>query len=168
MEAFQAGEHVILELEGDRMVAGFLVDYLDDGWVLSVTHKEVQVVHAVSPEVKADIRDQLNQKSIWHLRAVAIASGSLMGLVAKKYDVVEYLAGQFEDKLLEKYTDTMQLRELKAPVKTMFSHGIIATMQSTADRNLQEELSSFDVDGTLEEILEAGLTTEEVPGKIEE
>lgn len=161
MEAFQAGEHVIIERLDEKMVAGFLMDYTDEGWVLSVTHKEYTIVHAVSPELKADIRAQLSAKNIAHLRLAALLSGSLTGLVAKKYDVIEYLAGLFEEKLVGDRPPTQQLRELKAPVKTLISHDMIDTMESTNDRNLMEELNGFDVDGTLKAIFEEGLTSEE-------
>lgn len=166
MEAFKVGEHVIVDLDDETQVAGFLDDYLDDGWVLRVTHKEYTVVHAVSPELKADIRSQLNAKSAAHLRLAAILNGSMLGVVAKKYDVVEYLAEKFEDKLIEKYVNTRELRELKSPVKTFVSHGVIRTMESTLDRNMTEELNGFDVDGTLEEIFAEGLTKDEDPDKL--
>lgn len=168
MEAFQAGEHVIIERLDQKLVAGFLMDYTDEGWVLNVTHKEYTVVHMVSPELKADIRAQLNAKSTAHLRVAALFSGSVIGVVGKKYDVVEFLAGIFEEKLMAKYDATSQLRELKSPVKTLISHDMIDTMESTNDRNITEELNTFDVDGTLEEIFKEGLTSEEVPDKIEE
>jgi hypothetical protein len=168
MEAFQAGEHVIIERIDDKTVAGFLMDYTDDGWVLNVTHKEYTVVHAVSPELKADIRAQLAAKSVAHLRVAAILSGSLTGLIAKKNDVIEFLAGLFEEKLIGQYEEKSQLRELKSPVKTLIYHEMIDTMESTTDRNITEELNGFDVDGTLDQILEEGLTTEDVPDKIEE
>lgn len=167
MEAFQAGEHVIVEEDDDTTVAGYLLDYSDDGWVLNVTHKEYTIVHAVSAELKADIRAQLAAKSTLHLRAAAVLSGSLTGLIAKRYDVIEFLAGLFEDKMMAKYENTRQLKELKAPVKTLISHGIIRTMESTADRNISEELNGFDVDGTLEEILAEGLTSDDEADKIE-
>jgi hypothetical protein len=167
MEAFTAGEHVIIEEDDDTTVAGYLMDYTDDGWVLNVTHKEYTIVHAVSAELKADIRAQLAQKSNFHLRAAAVLEGSMTGILAKRYDVIEFLAGLFEDKLIESYTETRQLRELKAPVKTLISHGVIRTMESTADRNISEELNGFDVDGTLEEIFNADLTSEEVNDTIE-
>jgi hypothetical protein len=167
MEAFKAGEHVIIEEDDDTTVAGYLLDYSDDGWVLNVTHKEYTIVHAVSAELKADIRAQLAAKSSLHLRAAAVLEGSLTGIVAKRYDVIEFLAGLFEDKLMGQYSDTRQLKELKSPVKTLISHGVIRTMESTADRNISEELNGFDVDGTLEEIFKADLTTEEVNGTME-
>lgn len=167
MEAFKPGEHVIVELDDESTVAGYLDDYLDDGWVLNVTHKEYTIIHAVSPELAASIRAQLSEKSALHLRVAAVLSGSVLGVIAKRYDVIEYLAGKFEEKLVETYEDTKQLRELKSPVKTMISHGIIRTMQSTNDRNISEQLNGFDVDGTLEEILSEGLTTEDVDDTIE-
>lgn len=161
MEAFKVGEHVIVEEDDETTRAGFLMDYLDDGWVLSVTHKEYTIVHAVSPELKADIRAQLAAKNTVHLRLAAVLNGSLTGIVAKRYDVIEYLAEQFEEKLESKYQNTRQLRELKAPVKTFISHGVIRTMESTTDRNISEELQGFDVDETLEEIFAEGLTSPE-------
>jgi hypothetical protein len=167
MEAFQAGEHVIIERMDDRTVAGFLMDYTDEGWVLNVTHKEYTIIHAVSSELKADIRAQLAGKGTTHLRVAALLSGSLTGLVAKRYDVIEYLAGLFEEKLEAQHADTRQLRELKSPVKTMISHDVIDTMESTNDRNLMEQLNGFDVDGALEEILAEGLTSETEADTIE-
>ena len=167
MEAFQAGEHVIISRLDEKSVAGYLLDYTEDGWVLNVTHKEVTIVHAVSPELKADIRSQLAAKSTAHLRVAAVLNGSLTGILAKRYDVIEYLAGLFEDKLMGKYENTQQLRELKSPVKTMISHGMIDTMESTADRNISEELNTFDVDETLEEIFKEGLTSSDEPDTME-
>ncbi len=167
MEAFQAGEHVIVEEDDDTTRAGYLMDYLDDGWVLNVTHKEYTIIHAVSPELKADIRAQLAAKSTAHLRVAALLNGSLTGVLAKRYDVIEYLAGLFEEKLMGKYEVTRQLRELKSPVKTFISHGVIRTMESTTDRNISEELNGFDVDGALEEIFAEGLTTDEEDDTIE-
>ena len=167
MEAFKVGEHVIVEEDDDTTRAGYLMDYLDDGWVLNVTHKEYTIIHAVSPELKADIRAQLAAKSSAHLRVAALLNGSLMGVLAKRYDVIEYLAGQFEEKLMGQYEATRQLRELKAPVKTFISHGVIRTMESTNDRNISEELNGFDVDGALEEIFAEGLTTDETDDTIE-
>lgn len=167
MEAFKVGEHVIVEEDDDTTRAGFLMDYLDDGWVLNVTHKEYTIIHMVSPELKADIREQLAQKSTAHLRLAALMNGSLTGVVAKRYDVIEYLAGLFEDRLAGKYENTRQLRELKSPVKTFISHGVIRTMESTTDRNISEELNTFNVDETLDEIFAEGLTTEETDGKID-
>ncbi len=160
MEAFKVGEHVIVEEDDDTTRAGYLMDYLDDGWVLNVTHKEYTIIHAVSPELKADIRAQLAEKSTAHLRVAALLNGSLTGVLAKRYDVIEYLAGLFEEKLMGKYEATRQLRELKSPVKTFISHGVIRTMESTTDRNISEELNGFDVDETLEEIFAEGLTSE--------
>lgn len=168
MEAFQAGEHVIIERIDDKTVAGYLMDYTDEGWVLSVTHKEYVVLHAVSPELKADIREQLNGKSIAHLRVAAVLSGSLTGIVAKRYDVVEFLAGLFEEKIIGQQESRSQLRELKSPVKTLISHDMINTMESTTDRNITEELNGFDVDGTLDEIFKEGLITSEEPDNAEE
>jgi hypothetical protein len=167
MEAFKVGEHVIVEEDDDTTRAGYLMDYLDDGWVLNVTHKEYTIIHAVSPELKADIREQLAGKNTAHLRLAAVLNGSLTGIVAKRYDVIEYLAGLFEEKLMGKYEATRQLKELKAPVKTFISHGVIRTMESTTDRNISEELNGFDVDDALEEIFNEGLTTEEGPDTIE-
>lgn len=166
MEAFKVGEHVIVEEDDDTTRAGYLVDYLEDGWVLNVTHKEYTIIHAVSSELKADIRAQLAAKSTAHLRLAAVLNGSLTGVVSKRYDVIEFLAGLFEDKLTGKYEPTRQLRELKAPVKTFISHGVIRTMESTVDRNLMEELQGFDVDETLDEIFAEGLTSTEEPDKI--
>lgn len=163
MEAFKVGEHVIVEEDDETTRAGFLMDYLDDGWVLSVTHKEYTIVHAVSPELKANIRAQLSAKSTAHLRLAAVLNGSLTGVVSKRYDVIEYLAGLFEEKLEGKYEATRQLRELKSPVKTFISHGVIRTMESTTDRNLMEELQGFDVDETLDEIFAEGLTSTDEP-----
>jgi hypothetical protein len=141
---------------------------LDDGWVLKVTHKEFRVVHAVSAEVKADIREQLSRKHWAHLRLAALLSKSALGILGSKSDIVEFLAGVFEDKLLAKYSDSMQLRELKSPVTTFVSHGVIRTMESTAERNIQEELSDFDVEEALDEIFEnAELTDEDVDGRME-
>jgi hypothetical protein len=166
MEAFSPGEHVIIERMDEKTVAGFLMDYTDEGWVLNVTHKEFTIVHVVAPELKADIRSQLAAKSTVHLRAAAVLSGSLTGLVAKRYDVIEFLAGLFEEKLISKYDATSQLRELKSPVKTLIYHEAIDTMESTNDRNISEQLNGFDVDGTLEAILTEGLTSEEDAGTI--
>jgi hypothetical protein len=168
MEAFKAGEHVIVEMDDESMVAGYLDDYLDDGWVLRVTHKEMRVVHAISPELAADIRKQLEAKTGIHLRIAAVLSGDVSGVLGKRAEVVEYLAGKFEEKMLAKYSETMQLRELKAPVTTFLSHHVIRTMESTKDRNITEELNGFDIDGTLEEILtKSELTSEDSDGKIE-
>ena len=167
MEAFEAGEHVIVEMDDETMVAGYLTDYLDDGWVLKVTHKEFRVVYEVSPEMKADIRAQLSEKSNMHLRLACLLSRDWNGLVGKKADVIEFLAGLFEEKMLGKYGEKMTLKELKSPVKTFVSHGVIRTMESTVDRNITEELNGFDVEATLEEILSEGLTTEDEPDKIE-
>jgi hypothetical protein len=168
MEAFKPGEHVIVELDDESMVAGYLDDYLEDGWVLRVTHKEYTIVHSVSPELAADIRYQLAAKSAGHLRLAAVFNGSLLGVVAKRYDVIEYLAGKFEEKLQGSYPNSKQLRELKSPVKTLISHGIIRTMESTTDRNISEELNGFDVDETLEDIFAAELTGGEPDGTMEE
>lgn len=167
MEAFKVGEHVIVEEDDDTTRAGFLLDYMDDGWVLNVTHKEYTIIHMMSPELKADIRSQLAAKSTAHLRVAALLNGSLNGIVAKRYDVIEYLAGLFEEKLRGQYEATRQLRELKSPVKTFISHGVIRTMESTTDRNISEELNGFDVDGALDEIFAEGLTSDEEDDTIE-
>lgn len=151
------GSHVVIELLTERKIAGHLQGgSQDEGVLLSVTHKDSELVRRVSDAMVAEIAAQLEAKSIWWLRAAMALRGHFAGVTAPRQSMISQLQYDIEADLLEQSDDGVQFRELKSPVLTYIAPGAIMLMEVTEDKLRESEISVFDQ--TLDEALEKILT----------
>lgn len=155
METFDVGNHVVIELDDERKLAGYIVGLTEDGLLLKATHKECAMVRTVSPVVSADIRRQLNEKPMRTLVVAMVLNGRIGSIGLGRDRMVEIMAGVIEADLIARKDDGVQLRELANPVLTFVNFGFVKLMEDTEDRMVETEISVFNqtMDSAIEKLL---------------
>lgn len=145
MESFDIGNHVVIEMDDDRKIAGYVVGMTEDGSgiMLKATHKEIAMLRYVNPEVSADIRRQLMDKPMMRLRLSAVLSGVPLAVFSKREELVDVLQDIYETGLIESRDDGVRLRELSMPVLTFINTGFIKIIEDTDDKLTEAEVSVF-------------------------
>lgn len=143
METFDVGNHVVIELDDERKIAGYIVGLTEDGLLLKATHKECAMVRTLAPAVSADILRQLNEKPVRTLVVAMVLNGKIGSIGLGRDRMVEILAGIIERDLIARKDDGVQLRELANPVLTFVNFGFVKIMEDTEDRVLESEISVF-------------------------
>lgn len=163
MEAFPYGSHVVIELGDERKIAGFIVaGDVNEGVVLSATHKDIERVFQIGPVTAASIVDGLKAKSALGLRARMLMRGHFAGVLAERIDMEAQLQFDAEMDILERQEQGYDFKELTTPVLTYVHPGAITLMERSADilreAELTQEAAVFDASlaATLEEILAKG------------
>lgn len=143
MEAFGIGSHVVIELEDERKIAGYIVGLNEDGLLLKATHREQAVATFVPVAVSEDLRRQLNEKTTVHLRYAMVANGMLKLVRATREVMVEALL-KLVVADLQAEPPRVVFRELSNPILTFVNSGFIKIMEDTDDKVAEAEVSLFD------------------------
>lgn len=145
MESFDIGNHVVVELEDDRKIAGYIVGVSDDGsgLILKATHKETAMIRSINPDVSADIERQLMEKSMWSLRLTGVLNRVPLLSLLERVTLVSAVQVAIERRLIEEREDGVQLRELSVPVLTFINTGFVRLMEDTDDKIMDSEVSVF-------------------------
>lgn len=156
MENFELGNHVVIELVDERKLAGYLVSVEDDGLILKVTHKDMEMIRTLSYVTKAAIESELARWPGIRLRLSAVLHGKPGAALFGRGALESIMYAEIEQDILASKDDGMQLREMHEPVLTFMSYGMIALMEATDDKLLDAEITKFDsaLDGTIQEILD--------------
>ncbi len=159
MEAFPVGSHVVIELADERKLAGYLVDgTVQEGLLLSVTHKDTERIFKISDGLAADIAGSLKGKRTVWLRGGMLARGHLRGVFAEREEMEAQLQFDAEADILDRQEEGYDFKEMATPVLTYVHPGVIMLMEKSTDVLREAEASNFDatLDDTLEEILTVG------------
>lgn len=158
METFDIGSHVVIELEDNRKLAGYIVGVSEDGLTLKATHRESVMQRFVGDATKADIKRQLLEKPVWRLRLEMVRCGEILSATKSREAMMGMLQAGAERYLIASHEDGMQFRELAEPVLTFVNSGYIKIMEDTDDKINESEISVFEqtLDGTLDAILDEG------------
>jgi len=134
MESFDIGNHVLIELDDTRRIAGHLVNVTETGFVLKVTHKDLPTVHAVSVGLKAGIREELGAVPYAGLVAECVSRGLWTGL-GRRGRMIEALALVRENEIVERNQEAhpVKFHELSVPVLTFINGGMVAIMEDSDD-----------------------------------
>lgn len=168
MESFEIGNHVLIELDDSRRMAGFLERITEDGFILKVTHRDMPTMHMISERLSASIRDDLDAVPRVLLVA-ALLSRKLYTSVGRKSVMVETLAELQEAELIEKNREAQPttFHELSVPVLTYINGGAVLLMEDSddvlEDMTVAQKVAEFNgsVDAGLEEILKVAETPSE-------
>lgn len=162
MESFDIGNHVVVELEDDRKIAGYIVGVNDDGsgLILKATHKETAMLRSINPDVSADIERQLMEKSMWSLRLTGVLHRVPLLALLDRVTLVSAVQRAIEAHLIEEREDGVQLRELSVPVLTYINTGFVRLMEDTDDKLTESEVSVFNQ--TMDISIEKLFTEEDV------
>lgn len=144
MESFDVGSHVMVELENDRRLWGYLISVGDDGMIFKVTHREMEVLRKVSDASSLSIAAELTSMPLVKLRLIAAFQGQWRLLGLSRARLVEAVQVEMEKRMVEDRDDGMQLRELSVPVLTFVAYGVLRTMEASEDRMVEAELGDLD------------------------
>lgn len=159
MEAFPVGSHVVIELADERKLAGYLVDgTVQEGLLLSVTHKDTERIFKISDGLAADIAGNLKGKRTVLLRGGMLLRGHMRGVFAEREEMEAQLQYDAEADILDRQEEGYDFKEMATPVLTYVHPGVIMLMEKSTDVLREAEASNFDatLDDTLEEILTVG------------
>lgn len=174
MDSFENGSHVVLELDDDSRCAGFLINPVEQGFILRITHKDRPALYTVSPERGAAIRAELRKVPLVLLGAALVAQGVLTGL-GRRETMVEALAKLQEAEVLEEHYEKNPtvFHELSVPVLTFINGGAVKTIELSDD--VTEDLTVMDfkqeMDAGIEGILkqaEEAVASDDVAEVIDE
>lgn len=144
MESFDIGNHVVVELEDDRKIAGFIVGVSEDGnLLLKATHKEMAMLRYINPDVSADMTRQLMEKPMWELRVAAVLNRVALRNLTDRTVLVPALQKVYEARLIAEREDGVQLRELSVPVLTFINSDFIRLMEDTDDKLTESDVAVF-------------------------
>jgi hypothetical protein len=145
MESFDIGNHVVIELDDDRKLAGYIVGVSDDGSgiILKATHKEMAMIRYINPLVSKDIRRQLMAKPMRTLRLAAVLNGKPLAALGGREELVSLIQGVYEARVIAEKDDGVRLRELSTPVLTFVNTDFIKLMEDTDDKLTESEVSTF-------------------------
>lgn len=145
MESFDIGNHVVIELDDDRKIAGYIVGVTDDGSgiMLKATHKEMAMIRYMNPLVSEDIHRQLMAKPMRTLRLAAVLNGKPLAVLQGRAELVALIQGLYEARIIAAKDDGVKLRELAVPVLTFVNTGFVKLMEDTDDKLTESEVSSF-------------------------
>jgi hypothetical protein len=134
MESFERGQHVIVT-EHDDKIAGHLMEILDEGYVVIVTHRMLPVPKVIPDEVRHVIRNVVTAMPVWRLKVTAALQSVRGWRVMDLESLRDAVCVLIERETLSEMPDEAKLTEIVMPVTTFINGGEVKRIESTVESN---------------------------------